>query len=115
MLMVKAGGPLMDSSTTASHLEAGISLSTGEIRFSKTLCAAPNTSNRRSSIHWYWRIRGRTARGTARASCPAVRLDLAARQRHLSEIAAKVEDGTPCCDWVGENGAGHYVKRSTWN
>src|SRR5581483_6506240 len=25
-------------------------------------------------------------------------------------IAAKVEDGTPCCDWVGEKGAGHYVK-----
>ncbi len=25
-------------------------------------------------------------------------------------ISAKVEDGTPCCDWVGENGAGHYVK-----
>ncbi|MDD4362091.1 MAG: NAD(P)-binding domain-containing protein, partial [Bacteroidales bacterium] len=24
-------------------------------------------------------------------------------------IAAKVEDG-PCCDWVGENGAGHFVK-----
>ena len=28
----------------------------------------------------------------------------------LQSIAAKVEDGTPCCDWVGENGAGHYVK-----
>ncbi len=25
-------------------------------------------------------------------------------------IAAKVTDGTPCCDWVGENGAGHFVK-----
>src|SRR6202046_1445256 len=25
-------------------------------------------------------------------------------------IAAKVEGGTPCCDWVGEDGAGHYVK-----
>lgn len=25
-------------------------------------------------------------------------------------ICAKVEDGTPCCDWVGENGAGHFVK-----
>jgi len=25
-------------------------------------------------------------------------------------IAAKVADGTPCCDWVGEGGAGHYVK-----
>ena len=33
---------------------------------------------------------------------------------HLKEIfqsiAAKVEGGTPCCDWVGEDGAGHYVK-----
>jgi len=28
----------------------------------------------------------------------------------FQNIAAKVEDGTPCCDWVGENGAGHYVK-----
>ena len=25
-------------------------------------------------------------------------------------ISAKVEDGSPCCDWVGNNGAGHYVK-----
>ena len=25
-------------------------------------------------------------------------------------VAAKVADGTPCCDWVGENGAGHFVK-----
>ena len=25
-------------------------------------------------------------------------------------IAAKVEDGSPCCDWVGESGSGHYVK-----
>jgi 6-phosphogluconate dehydrogenase len=25
-------------------------------------------------------------------------------------IAAKVEGGIPCCDWVGANGAGHFVK-----
>lgn len=25
-------------------------------------------------------------------------------------IAAKSEDGEPCCDWVGNGGAGHYVK-----
>jgi 6-phosphogluconate dehydrogenase len=25
-------------------------------------------------------------------------------------IAARSEDGEPCCDWVGEGGAGHYVK-----
>ena len=28
----------------------------------------------------------------------------------LQAIAAKVDDGTPCCNWVGENGAGHFVK-----
>lgn len=33
---------------------------------------------------------------------------------HVKEIfqaiAAKVENGEPCCDWVGDEGAGHYVK-----
>ena len=33
---------------------------------------------------------------------------------HVKEIfqaiSAKVENGAPCCEWVGENGAGHYVK-----
>ena len=28
----------------------------------------------------------------------------------LQAIAAKVADGTPCCEWVGRDGAGHYVK-----
>ncbi|HOX55775.1 MAG TPA: decarboxylating NADP(+)-dependent phosphogluconate dehydrogenase [Candidatus Paceibacterota bacterium] len=28
----------------------------------------------------------------------------------FQKISAKVDDGSPCCDWVGENGAGHYVK-----
>jgi 6-phosphogluconate dehydrogenase len=28
----------------------------------------------------------------------------------FQSIAARVADGSPCCDWVGENGAGHYVK-----
>lgn len=33
---------------------------------------------------------------------------------HVKEIfqaiSAKVEDGTPCCEWVGKDGAGHFVK-----
>ncbi|BCW98609.1 MAG: 6-phosphogluconate dehydrogenase, NADP(+)-dependent, decarboxylating [Armatimonadota bacterium] len=28
----------------------------------------------------------------------------------LQAIAAKVADGSPCCDWVGPDGAGHFVK-----
>ena len=28
----------------------------------------------------------------------------------LQAIAAKTKDGEPCCDWVGADGAGHFVK-----
>lgn len=28
----------------------------------------------------------------------------------FQKIAAKTADGEPCCEWVGENGAGHFVK-----
>jgi len=28
----------------------------------------------------------------------------------FQSIAAKVDGGVPCCDWVGESGAGHFVK-----
>ena len=28
----------------------------------------------------------------------------------FQSICAKVEGGAPCCDWVGESGAGHFVK-----
>jgi 6-phosphogluconate dehydrogenase len=28
----------------------------------------------------------------------------------FQKICAKTPEGEPCCDWVGENGAGHFVK-----
>jgi len=28
----------------------------------------------------------------------------------FQKIAAHTDDGQPCCDWVGNNGAGHFVK-----
>ncbi|MBN1118974.1 MAG: decarboxylating NADP(+)-dependent phosphogluconate dehydrogenase [Bacteroidales bacterium] len=28
----------------------------------------------------------------------------------FQDISAKVDGNVPCCDWVGENGAGHFVK-----
>ncbi|PKP00230.1 MAG: phosphogluconate dehydrogenase (NADP(+)-dependent, decarboxylating) [Bacteroidetes bacterium HGW-Bacteroidetes-8] len=38
----------------------------------------------------------------------------AAAWPHISgifrNIAAKAEDGSPCCEWTGEGGAGHFVK-----
>jgi len=41
--------------------------------------------------------------GGSKAAWPAVKPIFQA-------IAAKVADGSPCCDWVGDNGAGHFVK-----
>jgi 6-phosphogluconate dehydrogenase len=31
-------------------------------------------------------------------------------QPMLQAIAARAEDGAPCCDWIGAGGAGHFVK-----
>ena len=28
----------------------------------------------------------------------------------FQKIAARAPDGSPCCEWMGENGAGHFVK-----
>ncbi len=28
----------------------------------------------------------------------------------FQDISAKVDGGTPCCDWIGEGGSGHFVK-----
>jgi 6-phosphogluconate dehydrogenase len=28
----------------------------------------------------------------------------------LQAIAARAQDGSPCCEWIGPDGAGHYVK-----
>lgn len=28
----------------------------------------------------------------------------------FQSVAAKVEDGSPCCEWLGNDGAGHFVK-----
>jgi 6-phosphogluconate dehydrogenase len=28
----------------------------------------------------------------------------------FQSIAAKTDDGTPCCEWIGSGGAGHFVK-----
>lgn len=41
--------------------------------------------------------------GGAKEAWPAVK-DI------FQAISAKVDDGTPCCDWVGDDGAGHFVK-----
>ncbi len=113
MLMIKAGSAIDEMiETLIPHLEKGdIIIDGGNTHF-------PDT-NRRTA---YVESKGLLYIGTgvsggeegalkgpsimpggSAAAWPAV--------KHIFQsIAAKVEDGSPCCEWVGENGAGHFVK-----
>src|ERR1700749_2916013 len=113
MLMVKAGKPVDEFiEHLLPHLEAGdIIIDGGNSLFEDT--------NRRTK---YLESKGLLYIGTgvsggeegARRGPSIMPGGSPAAWPHVKDIfqkiAAKVEDGTPCCDWVGENGAGHYVK-----
>jgi 6-phosphogluconate dehydrogenase len=113
MLMVKAGKPVDDFiELLIPHLEAGdIIIDGGNSHF-------PDTERRVE----YLESKGLLYIGTgvsggeegallgpsimpggSDAAWPAVK-------PIFQGIAAKVADGTPCCDWVGSGGAGHFVK-----
>lgn len=113
MLMVKAGKPVDDFiETLIPHLEPGdIIIDGGNSHF-------PDTERRTA----YVESKGLLFVGTgvsggeegallgpsimpggSKAAWPAVK-------PIFQSIAAKVADGTPCCDWVGDGGAGHFVK-----
>jgi 6-phosphogluconate dehydrogenase len=113
MLMVKAGKPVDEFiEQLLPHLEAGdIIIDGGNSLFQDTM--------RRTT---YVESKGLQYIGTgvsggeegARHGPSIMPGGSAAAWPHVKDIfqkiAAKVDDGVPCCDWVGENGAGHYVK-----
>jgi 6-phosphogluconate dehydrogenase len=113
MIMVKAGNAVDDMiNTLIPHLEPGdIIIDGGNTHF-------PDTNRRTAYVESKGllyigtgvsggeegALRGPSIMpGGSKAAWPAVKPVFQA-------IAAKVEDGSPCCDWVGENGAGHFVK-----
>ena len=113
MLLVKAGPPVDDFiRELAPHLEPGDIVIDGgnsnyldsirraaELESKGLLCVGTGVSGGEEGAR-----RGPSlVPGGSPAAWPHIR-------GIFQAIAAKVEDGTPCCDWVGENGAGHYVK-----
>src|SRR5580693_3133323 len=93
MLMVKAG-PAVDDfiEMLLPHLEAGdLIIDGGNSHFPDSI--------RRTK---YLESKGLLSGGSPKA-WPLVK-DI------FQAIAAKTPDGSPCCDWMGEDGAGHYVK-----
>ena len=113
MLMVKAGSTVDDMiGQIVPHLEAGdIIIDGGNSHF-------PDTTRRTQELA----AKGILFIGTgvsggeegARRGPSIMPGGNPAAWPHVKEIfqaiSAKVEDGSPCCEWVGENGAGHYVK-----
>src|SRR5437870_8521208 len=113
MLMVKAGKPVDEFiEQLKPHLEAGdIIIDGGNSLFEDT--------NRRTK---YVESKGLLYIGTgvsggeegARHGPSIMPGGSPAAWPHVKPIfqaiAAKVADGSPCCDWVGEQGGGHYVK-----
>jgi 6-phosphogluconate dehydrogenase len=113
MLMVKAGKPVDEFiELVLPHLEAGdIIIDGGNSLFEDTI--------RRTK---YVESKGLLYIGTgvsggeegARRGPSIMPGGSPAAWPHVKDIfqaiAAKVDAGAPCCDWVGENGAGHYVK-----
>jgi len=113
MLMVKAGKPVDDFiELLIPHLEAGdIIIDGGNSHFPDTIRRTKYLEDKGLlfigtgvSGGEEGALRGPSIMpGGSPAAWPAVKPIFQA-------ISAKVDDGSPCCDWVGENGAGHFVK-----
>ena len=113
MMLVKAGKPVDDFiELIMPHLEPGdIIIDGGNSHFPDTIRRAKYVESK-GFLYIGTGVSGgeegallgpSIMPGGSPAAWPAVK-DI------FQAISAKVEDGTPCCDWVGEGGAGHFVK-----
>jgi 6-phosphogluconate dehydrogenase len=113
MLMVKAGQPVDDFiELIAPHLDPGDILIDGGNSFFVDTTRRTRMLESRGLLFIGTGVSGgeegallgpSIMPGGSPAAWPAVKPVFQA-------IAAKVTDGTPCCEWVGREGAGHYVK-----
>jgi len=113
MLMVKAGASVDETiATILPHLEAGdIIIDGGNSLFTDSTRRARDLASKGILFIGTGVSGGEEGARRGPSIMPGGN---PAAWPHVKEIfqsiAAKVEDGTPCCDWVGEDGAGHYVK-----
>jgi 6-phosphogluconate dehydrogenase len=113
MLMVKAGQPVDDFiELLLPHLEAGdIVIDGGNSNFNDTMRRTRYVESK-GLLYIGTGVSGgeegaRHGPSIMPGGSPEAWLHV---KPIFQAVAAKVEDGSPCCDWVGENGAGHYVK-----
>ena len=113
MLLVKAGKPVDDFiELLLPHLEAGdIIIDGGNSHFPDTIRRTKYVESKGMLFIGTGVSGGEEGAlmgpsimpGGSTAAWPHVK-------KIFQDISAKVEDGSPCCDWVGKDGAGHFVK-----
>ena len=113
MMLVKAGKPVDDFiEQILPHLEAGdIIIDGGNSLFDDTARRVKYVESK-GLLYIGTGVSG--GEEGARRGPSIMPGGSAAAWPHVKEIfqsvSAKVDGGAPCCDWVGEGGAGHYVK-----
>ncbi len=113
MLMVKAGQPVDDMiEQLVPHLEEGdIIIDGGNTHFPDTIRRAKYLETK--NLHFVGSGVSGGEEGALKGPSimPGGSLEAwAAVKPIFQSISAKVANGEPCCDYVGEDGAGHFVK-----
>ncbi len=113
MLMIKAGKPIDDFINQISPLLSGgdILIDGGNSHFPDTIRRCREADARGLQFIGAGVSGGEEGALNGPAIMPG---GSAAAWPHVQPIfqaiAAKVADGSPCCDWIGPDGAGHFVK-----
>lgn len=113
MLMVKAGEPVDDFiDLLLPHLEPGdIIIDGGNSLFTDTNRRVKSLKEKGISFIGTGISGGEVGARTGPSIMPGGDPQAWPHVKDIFQsIAAKVENGEPCCDWVGADGAGHYVK-----
>jgi 6-phosphogluconate dehydrogenase len=113
MLMVKAGDPVDETiAHILPHLEAGdIIIDGGNSLFTDTIRRVQEAEAKGLLYIGTGVSGGEDGARHGPSIMPGGSPDAWPHVKDIFQgIAAKLDDGTPCCDWVGEGGAGHYVK-----
>lgn len=113
MLMIKAGQPVDEViQELLPHLEVGdVIIDGGNSDFHDTIRRVEELS-----AHKIWFVGAGISGGEIGAlTGPSIMPGGAPEawplvKDLLQRIAARLDDGTPCCQWIGSGGAGHYVK-----
>ncbi len=113
MLMVKAGKPVDDFiETLIPHLEKGdIIIDGGNSYFQDSIRRTKYLESKGFQFIGTGVSGGEEGALRGPSIMPGGSLSAWPHVKPIFQsIAAKVADGTPCCDWVGNDGAGHFVK-----